>query len=94
MVGNVLAQMMDGGDGMGGGWWWIWAVAGVVVVALLVVLVIEVTRRNGHPVDVPAAPATPTASATVGAEDVLAGRFARGEIDADEYRDRLEVLRR
>lgn len=27
------------------------------------------------------------------AEQVLAGRFARGEIDADEYRQRLDTLR-
>lgn len=26
-------------------------------------------------------------------EDVLAERFANGEIDADEYRERLDVLR-
>ena len=28
------------------------------------------------------------------AEQVLAERFARGEIDADEYRQRLDMLRR
>jgi putative membrane protein len=28
-----------------------------------------------------------------GAEEILAERFARGEIDADEYRERLDVLR-
>jgi putative membrane protein len=28
------------------------------------------------------------------AEDVLADRFARGEISADEYRQRLDVLHR
>jgi putative membrane protein len=27
------------------------------------------------------------------AEQVLAERFARGEIDADEYRQRLDILR-
>ncbi|GAA4077395.1 SHOCT domain-containing protein [Actinomadura miaoliensis] len=27
------------------------------------------------------------------AEEVLAERFARGEVDADEYRQRLELLR-
>jgi len=35
----------------------------------------------------------PRADAGPSAEDVLAQRYARGEIDADEYRQRLIVLR-
>jgi len=35
----------------------------------------------------PERPASPTA------EQLLADRFARGEIDADEYRQRLDTLR-
>jgi putative membrane protein len=37
-------------------------------------------------------PAPPPAPPT--AEQVLADRFARGEIDADEYQQRLDTLRR
>lgn len=35
----------------------------------------------------------PQASTGSSAEDVLAERYARGEIDAEEYRRRREVLR-
>jgi hypothetical protein len=46
------------------------------------------------PVAVPyaAAPVAPP-SPTAGAEAILAERLARGEIDPDEYRARLEALR-
>ena len=92
MIGNVLAQMMNG-DGMdGAGWWWIWVVGGVVVIALLTVLVVEITRRNGRGYD--SGPVHPRASASGSdAEEVLAARFARGEIDAEEFEHRRAVLR-
>ena len=45
-------------------------------------------RRAGYPPEPPATPSGPP-----GAEEILAERFARGEIDADEYRERLDVLR-
>ncbi len=93
MVGNVLAQMMDG-DGMdGGGWWWIWVVGGVVVVALLAVLVIEMTRRNTRGYDSPPVHPGPRTAAP-DAEQVLADRFARGEIDVEEFEKRRAALRR
>jgi hypothetical protein len=37
--------------------------------------------------------ATPSGSGQARAEDVLAQRFARGEIDENEYRQRLSLLR-
>jgi putative membrane protein len=87
---SVLAQMMDWGDTHGGdGWAWLW-IGGfafmVLVVVLGVVLIVRFTS-----------PSSPSSSRTEEtrrfAEDVLADRLARGEIDPVEYRDRLDALR-
>jgi len=60
----------------------------------LIVAAIVMVRYLGHggstdyPPEPPAtSPQPPTA------EEILAERFARGEINADEYRERLDVLR-
>jgi putative membrane protein len=85
---TVLAQMMDRGDmGGGGGHGWWWAVGLAVLVALVAVVVVAVTRSS--PAHVASAPPLARRSA----EDVLADRFARGEIDEAEYRRRREALR-
>lgn len=60
-----------------------WAVLVVAVVAL--VRYLGRGRQQG-----PTPPAAHGQSPT--AEQVLAERFARGEIDTDEYRQRLDVL--
>jgi putative membrane protein len=75
--------MMWGWD-TAGGWWGmgvgmlIWLVVVVLVVWLVVRLV---TQR-------------PTGGRTESAEELLRRRFASGEIDAEEYDRRMEVLRR
>jgi putative membrane protein len=74
--------MMFPGWGMGG-----WMMAGYGLVALLVliaavVVVVALSRRAGRN----GSPATPTA------KELLAQRYARGEIDDDEYFQRLSVL--
>jgi putative membrane protein len=79
----LLADMMDeGGHNGGNGWGW-------VVVVLLVLLVIAVTvllvRHFGD---------SGRGAGRRGAEDLLDERFARGEIDEDEYRKRRDALRR
>jgi putative membrane protein len=74
--------MMFPGWGMGG---WMMAAYGLVVLLILVaavVVVIAMSRRTGRN----ASPATPTA------KELLAQRYARGEIDDDEYFQRLSVL--
>jgi putative membrane protein len=79
----VLAQMWDG-DHMGNGWWWAMGVGWLVFLALIVVLAFLLIRHF---------------TSTEGgggrqrrADDVLAERFARGEIDEEEYRRRRDVL--
>ena len=61
----------------GGGWWWMMMV--IFVVALIGFAVVRRPRQTVHP----SAP---------GAQAILAERLARGEIEADEYRSRLEAL--
>ena len=88
--------MMYGGDnwmwnGVGWGWGgWIlmtlvmilfWA----VVITAIVLAIRYLTGTGGH--------RKPDDSAFTRAEDVLAERFARGEIDDDEYRKRRTLLR-
>ncbi|WP_407840666.1 SHOCT domain-containing protein [Streptomyces sp. DSM 116496] len=54
------------------------------------ILVVRALRRDGA--DGPTVPA-PHPTPDKGAEKLLAERFARGEIDDEEYRRRLAVLR-
>jgi putative membrane protein len=90
----LLAQMMDRGDmhdGGGGHWWW-WLIGlGVLLalVAIVAVIVVNLTHQPSAPERSRTAPEAPRSSA----EQVLADRLARGEIDADEYRQRRDALR-
>ena len=76
--------MMDWGDSGGWSWWWMlpmmmfWLVlAGAVIWGVVAVV------RSGTSSDQAALPS---------AEDILNERFARGEIDAAEYRERIDAL--
>ena len=66
-----------------GGWWMmgIGSFFGLLVLLALVWLIVVVARGD-------------TAVSGPDPRSVLADRFARGEIDAEEYRQRLDVLRR
>jgi putative membrane protein len=72
------------GDHMTGWGWFGMTLSSVLFVALLVfgaVLLIRYTRRE----EPPAVPRSP--------EQILAERFARGELTEDQYRQQLAVLR-
>lgn len=65
-----------------GGWgvlWMVLSMAAVVVLVVILIRAITSTDSRRQPRRDP--------------EDVLAARFANGEIDADEYRERVDVLR-
>ena len=73
-------------DGMGGGGWVVMILAMVVFWALVVFAVVAIFRgtRDVGP-GVGSQRRDPT--------EILEERFARGEIDADEYRARMDILR-
>ena len=69
-----------------GAWPWIaplWILFWIVVIGTAIRLVV---RRGGWWCG-------PRVAATRGPQEILADRFARGEIDASEYRARLDTLR-
>ena len=74
-----FGHMNGWGIGMMGIGWTI----GLVVVGVLVWAAIQATPHRSD---------TGTRTATSPAEAVLADRFARGEIDDDEYHRRLDAL--
>ena len=82
------------GDHMSG-WGYALGIIGMVLFwGVLIMAVIAAARylsRNRHEEVPPEQPGP--GSQPSGAEQVLAERFARGEIDADEYHDRLDILR-
>ena len=65
------------------GWGYALGIIGMVLAIAAAVRYLDRKRRESYPPP----PPPPTA------EQVLAERFARGEIDADEYRQRLDMLR-
>ncbi|WP_306322098.1 MULTISPECIES: SHOCT domain-containing protein [unclassified Streptomyces] len=71
------------------GWDWFAMSAGM---ALFWVLVIAVGVLLFRVLSRPEGAGTPPRSVSIRPEEVLAERFARGEIDEDEYRRRLSVL--
>jgi len=64
------------------------AIVAGIVIALIVAAVVALVRHFSAQ---PAQSAMPPAASS--AEEVLAQRFARGEIDEDEYRLRRDALR-
>ncbi len=91
---TVIAQM-DPDDmmrwnrhGTGTHWWWLVGI--LLLFALVALAVVLIVRLGTHRGGTTATPPAPPRSA---AEDLLAERLARGEIDPAEYRERLTALR-
>lgn len=74
----VLAQWPGHMWGWGSGWMWLWMTLFLAAVIGAGVFAVRLSSSRQDSVR--------------GARDILADRFATGEIDADEYRDRLKVL--
>lgn len=74
-------------DGWGGGWMWLW---GIAMMALFVVLTVWLVRAAtaGQ-----ASSGPPPSQPLDRAREILAERYARGELTIDEYRERTEHLR-
>jgi putative membrane protein len=78
-----------GGNGWGWGGWSLMTVGMVLFWVLVITAVILAVRYLASP---HGTSASPPSSLPTRAEDVLAERFARGEIGEDEYRRRLPLL--
>lgn len=77
-----------GGFGMGWAWlWWLLILVGVVAIVIGLLRAGTSGRRNGRDDE---APSTGRPAST--ARQILDERFARGEIDEDEYRARRREL--
>ena len=74
------------------GWGYALGIIGMVLFWVVLVLAMAATARYLDRKRGESLPPTPSAPPPT-AEQVLAERFARGEIDADEYRQRLDMLR-
>ena len=69
--------------GMSVGWMWLWGTLMMISFAVLIVWLVRAGRGSTDP-----AIRNPTGRG----REILAERFARGEISADEYQDRLGEL--
>lgn len=83
----------DGGD-----WYWIpMVIVMLAVIGLIVWLLVAAARRPYGPPPgfggPPSAPSATGAHQRATAEEILAERLARGEIEVDDYHRRLEALR-
>ena len=86
--------MMGGDMGMGGMWGMglgmlIWTALLIALIAVAVVLVVKAVRRP----DQPAHRGSSGRREDWSAEDEVRMRYARGELDTDEFRRRLQDLR-
>jgi putative membrane protein len=72
------------GWGPGGGWGWLWGPIVLLGWVALVATVVWFVARSTRPRE---------RSGVERAREVLAERYARGELTTDEYRERLEQLR-
>lgn len=71
--------------GWGGGWMWLWGIAMMALVGLLIVVLARSTNRES-------ANTPPPSSPTGRGSEILAERYARGELTSEEYRERVEQL--
>ena len=85
-----MGMMHDWSASMSG-WDWFWVIAGLVMVCALAGMGFATTWRYLRQSGRGAVSGPQTRSA--GAEEVLAQRFARGEIGEDEYWQRVHALR-
>ncbi len=78
-------------NGMGSGWMWWWGLLAMIVLLLVFgALAALVVRSLGSHAGGSRGPADPGPNHR--AKALLAERYARGEIDTQEYRERLSEL--
>ena len=75
-------------DHMNSGWGVVMVLTAVGIWALVVVAVVALTRATRTPGE----PSAPQPRPVTSAEQILAERLARGDIDPEEYRSRMDAL--
>jgi len=82
MFAAIAVQVIHDNDHMSGGWWWVMGIGWLIFLAIVVTVGIVLARSLSS-----------RDRGSRSAQDILADRFARGEIDEDEYRKRRDALR-
>jgi putative membrane protein len=74
----------------GGNWWWM----SIMMFAILggLIWIGATLVRHGNQTPHPQTPGAPTPPARQTPQELLAERLARGEIEPDDYRQRLDAL--
>jgi putative membrane protein len=80
MTGAIPVLLHHQPDGWGGGYWWIGRLLTLLLLVALISFIVWRLARRG-----------PTAIER--ARGILAERYARGELSAEEYRERYDALR-
>ena len=80
--------MMWGNGTMG--WSWGFGLLAMVGIAILVYVIIRLSTKNGE--RGPSSPPPSVTSNLNSARTILDGRFARGELTAEQYREQIRVL--
>ena len=92
VIANLLVETDDGWDhmnGWGGGWMWLW---GVAMMTLFVVLIVWLVRAGDNAPRRDHAPGPVRRDPTERGREILAERYAKGELSTDEYQERVRQL--
>ena len=86
-------MMWDGGMGSGMGWMWVfWLLLVLGTVLLVFVLVKALSGSSGGASRQGGSTRSPTGVGPQQAREILDERYARGEIDTQEYQERRQAL--
>ncbi len=91
MIG-LLAQTNNDWDhmnGWGGGWMWLW---GVAMMTLFVLLIVWLVRAGDSASGRDRAPGAVRRDPTERGREILAERYAKGELSTEEYQERVRQL--
>jgi putative membrane protein len=72
--------LLTQGDGWNHDWWPVWPIFWLALIGVTVWLIVRGRNRRHDPLD--------------RAREILAERYARGELSGEEYRARLDELQR
>lgn len=85
---GILGDLNDGHHGWGGGWMWLWGTVMMLAFIGLVAFAFRGFTRHERDARHTDRHADPTRTA----REILAERYARGEIELGEYREKLREL--